>query len=85
MTLLTGEHDTNSLNCWCHPEIMSVCSECLGDHPPIGKPDPDCWKCGGRGLVDVPAIDIAMFSHGAHDPWLIIHRERWAELGEGDE
>lgn len=32
-------------DCWCSPDLMMDCSEC-------GLEDEECWKCGGRGLVE---------------------------------
>lgn len=41
-------HKLNGWGCTCEPEIKVVCIEC--DDP--NHPDPDCWACGGNGLMD---------------------------------
>lgn len=45
-----AEHVTDSDDCWCGPEVVQPCLEC-----PVGPgnvmPNPDCWRCNGRGLV----------------------------------
>jgi len=62
-----GRDHLDSDACWCEPELLQPCPECLDEPPPLpahafgieGGPAPifgdesgGCWKCGGRGLVD---------------------------------
>lgn len=54
------EHDTSGASCWCGPEVMQPCPECLDTHR-----DESCWRCGGRGLV--PEFD-------PEAPAVIVHR-----------
>jgi hypothetical protein len=35
--------------CWCGPDLYRLCTACDGD-------DPDCWRCGGEGIVPVAVI-----------------------------
>lgn len=58
------EHDTSDEtgeSCWCCPEVLQPCPECLRTHP-----DPDCWRCRGNGLV--PEYDEAI-------PSVIVHND----------
>lgn len=55
------EHELDSRECWCLPEVLQPCPEC--DEPPT----PDCWRCAGRGLVEAFDDDEAC---------VIVHRER---------
>jgi hypothetical protein len=43
------EHVTSGDVCWCGPDLYRLCTACDGD-------DPDCWRCGGEGIVPVAAI-----------------------------
>lgn len=38
------EHEVDSRECWCLPEVLQPCPECDADE--------DCWRCAGRGLVE---------------------------------
>jgi hypothetical protein len=57
----TREHDAESRECWCGPELLRLCSQCGPE------PAPECWLCGGRGVV--PAGDI-----DDDEPRIIVHR-----------
>lgn len=54
------EHDLTK-TCWCEPEHLQACPECdagefEGVAQIIAEKDTsrsECWKCGGRGLVEV--------------------------------
>jgi hypothetical protein len=39
------EHQTESVECWCHPEVRQPCPVC-GDE--VRK---DCFECHGSGVV----------------------------------
>lgn len=54
-------HDTESRDCWCKPEVLQPCQECRD----LITPDPECWACDGRGLVDEYDTDA---------PSVIVHR-----------
>jgi hypothetical protein len=45
------EHDTDSRDCWCKPDLFTICPECDGS-------DEGCWYCGkpynGLVLTDDP-------------------------------
>lgn len=51
-------HVIDGSECWCCPEYMQPC-------PEFCKSNKDCWKCNGRGLVDV--YDETM-------PKIVVHR-----------
>ena len=57
-------HRTNNENCWCNPDLMQPCPEenCYKR----AKANPNCWRCGGTGLV--PEFD-------PDEPTLIIHKD----------
>jgi len=56
---LSPEHNTDSRECWCRPEILQPCPENCTNGA-------DCWRCGGRGVV-------AEFDADA--PLIIVHHE----------
>lgn len=62
------EHDVESEVCWCIPEVLHLCDECLDD--PEADADPDCWKCAGRGLVPCDAPDPT----NCDESHVIVHR-----------
>lgn len=43
------EHDVDSEDCWCCPEVLQPCPEC--HEGTRYTRNPDCWRCAGRGLV----------------------------------
>lgn len=62
-----ADHELGSADCWCDPELHRICPECEPQpkhevreslEEAIGliveAADPDCWKCGGDGLVGEP-------------------------------
>lgn len=57
------EHDTDNEDCWCGPDLLQPCPECPVE-PGNVRARPDCWRCGGKGLV--PAFDTAL-------PLVIVH------------
>lgn len=67
--------------CWCEPENLVVCPVCAGDDPlatqhfgridEVAPCDPDCWKCGGRGLVPCDDCDAGVACERAH---VIVHK-----------
>lgn len=62
-----GGHDTDGETCWCKPSVVQGCPECGGykaEHE--GSATPDCWRCGGAGLVDPFTPDMAN---------LVIHKD----------
>lgn len=61
---IDGGHMTDDPDCWCGPEILQPCPECI--EKADDKPNPDCFRCEGRGLVDEYDEDM---------PSLIVHRE----------
>lgn len=63
------KHNTNSCSCWCQPENFHPCPECPIE-PGNMKPNPSCWRCGGRGLVlcDAPDVEDCDETH------VIVHR-----------
>ncbi len=66
-------HDLDSPTCWCNPEILQICPEC--EEQPSEAVDDDgdnspCWRCGGRGLVEVYDEELSK---------IIIHRYHKAE------
>lgn len=60
------EHNIESRTCWCDPELLQPCPDCPD------QPQPDCWKCSGRGTV--PVFD-------EEEPVIIVHR--YPEAGNG--
>lgn len=63
------EHDIDSEDCWCKPEILQPCPDCEVDETGCrykgGRPSKNCWHCQGRGL-------IARFDE--ESPVIIVHR-----------
>ena len=56
-------HNTESPQCWCGPEMLKLCPECADEKRWLGSP-PDCWRCGGRGIVPVNAPgEVQIVSH----------------------
>lgn len=51
-----------SESCPCRPEVLQPCLECYD----LETPNPDCWSCDGRGLVEVYDEEAAK---------IIVHRE----------
>lgn len=46
------------LDCWCKPRLVTLCQECKPGFEPEAWPNkPDCWRCGGEGIVDVAYDD----------------------------
>lgn len=50
------EHDLDSYDCWCSPQLLILCDECDGD---------GCWKCGYdcidgfvSGLVEIDRSQV---------------------------
>lgn len=53
------EHDTDTLDCWCKPDLYRVCVECDGG----------CWQCeGGKHELTREAAEWC------NDPILVVHR-----------
>lgn len=48
---VTLQHETDRIDCWCQPRVTQLCPEpgCFED---TGTEDPDCWRCGGEGVVE---------------------------------
>src|SRR3990167_7257279 len=44
--------------CWCKPRVMQGCSEWEPENGRNCKPD--CWRCGGVGLVEPYDFDYSM-------------------------
>lgn len=62
-------HDTDSLDCWCKPQLLLPCDEC---QPPFKeKSDGGCWKCGGKRLIECSRFE----AEESPFPVLIIHRD----------
>lgn len=77
------DHDLGSPDCWCDPELHRICPACEPEpaeevreslEEAIGliveAADPDCWRCGGEGLVGEPDAWEA-----ERAPVLVVHRE----------
>ena len=53
------EHETDSRECWCRPEILQPCPENCAQGA-------DCWRCAGRGVVA---------EYDSELPLIVVHRE----------
>ena len=63
------EHDTDSLDCWCKPELFLACDEC---QPPVHDVVlGDCWKCNGKRMIPCTRYQA---EEESPVPVLIIHR-----------
>jgi hypothetical protein len=76
-------HDDAPSACWCKPENLVLCQECTtGQHAAeqdehytrvwdVEPRDPNCWRCGGRGLVECDECKQGVEHDDAH---IIVHR-----------
>jgi hypothetical protein len=57
-------HDTDNPDCWCNPDLFTICPEC-------GPDIYDCWRCNHpyRGLVP------ATYPMDADEPLIIAHND----------
>lgn len=64
------EHDTDSLDCWCKPELFLACDEC---QPPVRDVVlGDCWKCNGKRMIPCTRYQ----AEESPIPVIIVHNSR---------
>ena len=54
------DHEEHERECWCQPDVVTICDECPGD-------DPICWKCGGTDSVPDDGFQAVLVLHNAAD------------------
>ena len=64
---MAREHVTDSLDCWCEPELFQPCRRCEVERAAEESPDERCPVCRGRGFesaYDGSRTIIAVHSDG---------------------